>query len=294
SNGRPRLPPFNEKEIDIEAYMANLNAVTTGWSSAEKLKLLREKLTGGAAKVLAALDIKGGSVSFEDVVAALERHYVGERSEWIAKLRDLRREQDESLDDLAFRISLYSKRAYGCLQTDLGLQLYLALRDGPLGDKLFECKDKPLEDVLQRAKSYESHLVAINQPIFDKTDVQKGVSAARGMQQTGEMQQNVQPAYGQYGSSGRGRGYYRGRGRGQYRGRGRGRRYGENDRRLDGRNCNVCGSPDHFWRECEVVAEHFAQQAGAAHQETPQQDGALNQVAVPPPQQMRGTAMNNQ
>jgi hypothetical protein len=141
------------------------------WSAEEKLTLLRAKLTGKAARILAVLDLRGTPVTFDILVAELERHYVGEHSEWVAKLRDVRREEGESLDDLAIRISLYSKRAYCRLQPDLGLQLYLALRESPLGDKLFEVKDQPLPEVLKKAKSYEAHLLAINQPVISHQNV---------------------------------------------------------------------------------------------------------------------------
>ena len=237
----PKVPLYDDTKLDIESYLANFQAMTIGWSSEEKLALLRAKLTGKAAKILAALDLSGSEVTFETLVAELEHHYVGERSEWVARLRDVRREDGESLDELAFRIRLYSKRAYGCLQKDLGLQLYLALRDGPLGDKLFEVKDKDMTEVLQRAKSYEAHLLAINQPTISQDVASAGhfppPSAA-----------SLRPNHDT--SRGRGTGF---RGRGQ-------QRYGSRDRRLSDqeRRCFLCRSQDHMWRECPRAAAHFS------------------------------------
>ena len=250
TRNRPKMPVFNDREIDIEAYLANFNAMTRNWPPEEKLSLLREKLTGAAGKVLAALDLQGGPVTFDSVVRALEKHYIGERSEWVAKLRDIRRNHDESLDDLAFRLTLYSQRAYGKLQPDLGLQLYLALRDGPLGDRLFDWKDKPLEEVLQRAKSFEAHLLATNQPVFDRSGNQLEVSAVGG----DNGRSDGVPRRGTYSRG-------RGRGRGNFSNRGRGgqQRYQWHDRRLSNgdRVCNICGAADHLWRQCEVGKSHF-------------------------------------
>jgi hypothetical protein len=118
---KSNVPKFDDTKLDIEAYMANFNAITETLPPVEKLALLREKLEGRAAKVLASLDLQGEIVTFDSLVTALEKHYVGEKSEWVAKLKDVRREEGESIEDLAFRISLYSKRAYGRLQPDLTL-----------------------------------------------------------------------------------------------------------------------------------------------------------------------------
>ena len=267
TRNRPKMPVFNDKDIDIEAYLANFNAMTENWSSEAKLSLLREKLTGAAGKVLAALDLQGVRVTFETLVQALQKHYIGERSEWVAKLRDIRRQHDESLDDLAFRLTLYSQRAYGKLQSDLGLQFYLALRDGPLGDRLFDCKDMPLEEVLQRAKSFEAHLLATNQPVFERSGSGVDVSAVSGDSYSGDVHKR--------GTYTRGRG----RGRSNFSPRGRGggqQRYGWNDRRLSNgeRACNICGATDHLWRHCEVGKSHFVQ--------SPQDSQHLNPDAVPP------------
>jgi hypothetical protein len=259
---RMKAPVFDDSKLDIESYMANFNAMTTEWTSDEKLALLREKLVGRAAKVLASLDLRGEPVTFEDVVSELERHYVGERSEWVAKLRDVKREHGETLDDLAFRISLYSKRAYGGLQPDLGLQFYLALRDGPLGDKLFECKDLSLPEVLQRAKSYEVHLLAVNQPVYSRQELSNSVGVAAISPD--ESRVNVPPQFrGQSGARSRGRG------QGHGRGRGGGQRYDGSDRRLQQfeRTCFICHSPEHFWRECPVGADHFSTIGPASRQD---------------------------
>jgi hypothetical protein len=88
----PKLPVFDDTKLDFESYLANLKAVTPGWTSEERLALLREKLEGRAAKVLANLDLAGGCVTFDQLTTAVEHHYVGERSEWMARLRDVRRE----------------------------------------------------------------------------------------------------------------------------------------------------------------------------------------------------------
>jgi hypothetical protein len=244
-----KVPAYDDTKLDIEAYLANFEAMTLEWTQDEKLALLRAKLTGKAAKILAALDLRGLPVTFDILVAELECHYVGERSEWVAKLRDVRREDGETLDDLAFRISLYSKRAYGCLQKDLGLQLYLALRDGPLGDKLFEVKDQPLTDVLKRAKSYETHLLALNQPTIGTSQNVASTyppAPVQGSTSSGNTQGQFQ---GPMGTRGRGGGT---RGRGQ-------QRYGSQDRRVDAnaRRCFICKSPDHMWRECPRGTAHF-------------------------------------
>jgi hypothetical protein len=63
-------------------------------------------------------------------------------------------------------------QAYGKKQHDLGRHFYFARRDGPLGDKLYEYKDKPLEDVLHTARSYENHLLATNQPVENRQPLQ--------------------------------------------------------------------------------------------------------------------------
>ena len=245
----PKVPSFDDTKLDIEAYLANFEAMTTDWTPEEKLNLLRAKLTGKAAKILAALDLRGSPVTFNSLVQELERHYVGERSEWVAKLRDVRREDGEALDELAFRISLYSKRAYGSLQDDLGLQLYLALRDGPLGDKLFEVKDKPLPEVLQRAKSYETHLLALNLPTMSSP--QSVATAYPRLPTQGERTtENSSGSFsGDFVARGRGRGT---RGRGQPR-------YGSQDRRFGAgpRRCYVCKSVDHMWKECPQATAHF-------------------------------------
>jgi hypothetical protein len=55
-------------------------------------------------------------VTFGIVIEALEKHYVGERSLWMTKLRDVRREEGESLDDFAFCLSLFSKHAHGSMK----------------------------------------------------------------------------------------------------------------------------------------------------------------------------------
>jgi hypothetical protein len=262
----PKLPVFNDTAIDIEAYLANFNAVTAGWVPSEKLALLREKLVGSAAKVLAQLDLQGSHVTFDTVIDALQQHYVGERSEWMARLRDVRRQEGESLEDLAFRIQLYSQRAYGKVQPDLGLQLYFALRNGPLGDKLFEVKEQPLKEVLQKAKAYETHLRATNQPVFTSHPV----AFAEGAQPP-------QPPHGNTFSNYQGRG--RGRGRGGRQGRG-GSRYSAQDRRLTSgeRQCYICAG-DHLWRNCPQVARHIADQlqAGTNVNPAPASNDSSNQ-----------------
>jgi hypothetical protein len=48
----PKIPVFNDTKIDVEAYLANFNAIT-------KLTAICEKLEWKAAKVLANLDIQG-------------------------------------------------------------------------------------------------------------------------------------------------------------------------------------------------------------------------------------------
>lgn len=255
---RPKLPPFDN--TNLEAYLANFEAVTSGWSQDEKLELLREKLEGRAARVLASLDLQEGPVTYEHLITALEQHFVGERSEWMARLRCITREPMESLDDLAFRIRLYSRRAYGRLQDDLGLQLYLTLREGPLGDRLYEYKDKDLDEVLRRAKSYESHLLATNQPVSTRPETTVGAIDNRGFQPSG--------LNGLLEANQRGRGNaLRGnRGRG-FGGRGRGHeRYGNNDRRwtMEDRYCHVCFSNEHFWRDCPTAKQHFQRPADAA------------------------------
>ena len=259
----PKVPIFDDKMVDIETYMANFRAMTVRSTAEEKLNLLRSKLTGKAARILAALDLQGVPLTFESLVAELERSYVGERSEWVAKLRDVRREDGESLDDLAFRISLYSRRAYGNLQPDLGLQLYLSLREGPLGDKLFEVKDQPLPEVLRKAKSYESHLLSVNQPVFS----QQAVAAVYPPSESRPWDNNRAQddfARGRR-PPGRGRGEPAARGRGTVM-RGRGQlRYNSQDRRFptDIRRCFVCRSPEHLWQDCPRAAAHFSPSEGA-------------------------------
>jgi hypothetical protein len=201
---RTRIPVFDDSKLDVEAYLANFKAVTKDWTKDEKLTALREKLEGRAAKVLASLDLQGKVVTFDVLVLALEQNYIGEKSLWMTKLRDARREDGESIDDLAFRLSLYSKRAYGALQPDLGVQFYLALRDSPLGDKLHAYKDQPLDEILKQAISYENHLLSTNQLVLSPSPSQSSV-AALDNDQHGHDGQTTPSVRG--GFQGRGRGY---------------------------------------------------------------------------------------
>ena len=269
SSRRAKIPVFDDTKIDIEAYLANFSAITGGWDEQEKLKALREKLEGRAAKVLANLDLQGQDVTYPMLVEELEQHYVGERSLWMTKLRDTRREEGESLDDLAFRLSLYSKRAYGTIRDDLGLELYLALRDTPLGDKLYAFKDRPLAEILQQAKSYESHLLSTNQAVTSQSALARAVASlsSPSQQPHGNGRDDQNRSLNDRGRSG-GRG--RGRGRGRYNNQDR--RYNRQERR-----CNVCNSPEHLWRECPYVHRHFqAQGATAAEVNTPCDPQPLN------------------
>ena len=248
---RPKIQIFDEAKIDIEAYIANFDAITKGWSDDDKLSALRQKLEGRAAKVLANLDLSGTLVTYRSLVDALEQHYIGERSVWMTHLRDVRRQEGESLDDLAFRISLYSKRAYGNLQPDLGIQFYLALRDTPLGDKLYAYKDRPLEEIIKHAKSYENHLLATNQPISDRPAPVTVAATNAGHETYGWSR-----GYSQLHAND----YTRGRGRGRGgRGNNRNSRYDRNDRRLDtaDKRCHICKNPDHLWKECPYVKRHM-------------------------------------
>ena len=232
----PKLPMYDDSQLDFEAYLANFNAITAGWSDDDKLRPMREKLQGASAKVLAALDLKGTVVTFQGLINAIHEHYIGERSDWAAKSRDMHREEGESLDDLAFRLQLYSKRAYGKFQTDLGLQFYLALRDTTLGDKLYQYKNASLEEVLRQAKAYESHLLATNKSACGNVSV-----AAIQNQHLGNLNNDKN----------RGRGCGRGSGS-----RGRGNRYGNNDRRF-GPNCFICNELGHYWRKCPRAEDYF-------------------------------------
>lgn len=254
---RPKLPAFDPSKMDLEAYLANFAAVTRGWSSDDKLLLMREKLEGTAAKVLASLDLQEEAVTLNRLEAALKQHFVGERSEWMAKLRSITRESDETLDDLAFRIRLYSRRAYGKLQDDLGLQFYLAVRDGPLGDRLYEYKESTLDDILRRAKSYESHLLATNQPTTSGMS-RVNVAAMDNSEISHAYQSRGHNSFQQ--GRGRGRQNPGGQRRGYGQGRGTGDRYSAMDRRWNPTEsrCHVCGVVGHRWRDCPQVEGHVA------------------------------------
>ena len=261
---RPKLPLFDDTKWDLEAYLANFNAVTRGWTDASKLGLMREKLEGRAGRVLASLDLQEAPVTFDALVLALEQHFVGDRADWMAKLRCISREPDESLDDLAFRLRLYSRRAYGRLQEDLGLQFYLSLRDGPLGDRLYEHKDKDLEFVLKRAKAYESHLLATNQSTTTRLgDVPVAAVHHGSFGNQNEHGFRNMDSSSPYRGRSSGRGGYRGRGFGRGRG-GPGGRYGGYDRRRETseRKCYICQDPSHLWRECPNAHGH---RRGARH-----------------------------
>jgi len=264
---RPNLPKFDETKVDIEAYFSNFEAIMKGWSDGEKVAALRERLEGGAAKVLAHMDLQGCEVDYQSLKDALERHYVGERSHWMTKLRDAHRETGESLDDLAFRISLYSKRAYGALQTDLGLQFYLALRESPLGDRLYQYKDRPLDEILHQAKSYENHLISTNQPVLNRSQPAAVAAVSANFEATG--------GYSDSSMNDRagGRGGRRG---GRWAGRGM-QRYSSQDRRLDNneKKCYLCRRSDHLWRECSYARKHFSSEFGNASS-SPDSNDTLN------------------
>jgi hypothetical protein len=177
--------------------MANFNAVTVGWTPMKNTICCVKNWMVRLPKYWQAW------ICIDKLVAALEKHYIDERSEWVAKLRDIKQDPGESLGDLAFRISLYSKQAYGTLQPDLGLQLYLALKDGPLGDKHFEHKDRSLLDVLQHVKSYEV--------VFERNKFEPVAAMAHEMETT-EAESGI-TTYGRglfFQGRGRGRGCDRG------------------------------------------------------------------------------------
>ena len=265
---RPKIPVFDDSKIDLEAYLANFSAITRGWKEEDKLSALRQKLEGRAAKVLANLDLSGTLVTYSVLVSALEQHYIGERSIWMTKLRDVRREEGESLDDLAFRISLYSKRAYGHSLQDLGIQFYLALRDTPLGDKLYAFKDRKLEEILVQAKSYENHLLATNQAVLERPAPIAVAAVGSGSANSSELPPRNE--------SGHGRGRGRGRGSTGHKG-GQYNRYSGQDRRFDQveRRCYICKSNAHLWKECPYVQRHVDAQTNSS---SPQQTapGASN------------------
>lgn len=225
--------PTYDGTTDLEAFMANFNALTKGISDDKKLLVLREKLKGKAGKVLEGLDLQGSQVSLQQLTTALFNTLIGERSEWMTRLRDIRRETDESLDDLAHRIRVYSNRAYG-RHEDLGLHFYLALRETPLGDKLYLVKDQSLDIVLAQAKAYESHCIAAGIPVTSRPQIASASIPDPPSQ------------------SDRGRSNFRGHGRGRGRGSSTSnRRYGNNDRRRG--TCHYCKQPGHYVAQCEAA-----------------------------------------
>ncbi len=265
---KPKIPTFNEDD-GWETYLSNFQAITAGWPEQAKLNALREKLTGQALRVLSGLDMSGGVVGFPALVEAITRHYVGERSDWVARLSTITREEGESLDDLAHRIKVWSIRAYGIETPDSGLYMYLALRSTPIGDRLVDFKDLPLDVVLRKAKTYESHLRSNNRLTGETTPAAVAVTPATPTQQakslsregvranyeqplpipapqqpaTQQQQSGIQSGFNTPSPRGRGRG-----GGGSHRGG----RYGGSDRRFI-RTCHVCGSEDHLWRQCPQV-----------------------------------------
>ncbi len=130
--------PSYDGTTNLEGCITNFSLLTKGWTDEERLLALREKLKGRAGQVLEGLDLQytavGQIVTLAQLIQALEQTLVGDNSEWLARLNDIKREEGESLEELAHRIRVYSMRAHGTQMGNLGVYFYLALRHTPLGD----------------------------------------------------------------------------------------------------------------------------------------------------------------
>ncbi len=245
-----RIPEYNG-DGNFEGFLANFYQLTRGWTDDERMLALRERLRGRAAKVLEGLDIQysnsGTLVTLPILIAKLRDTFVGDQTEWLARLRDIRRTDGESLDELANRVVIYNQRAYGVADpAKLGVQFYLALRETPIGEKLALYQKESLDSLLEKAKTFESHLLANNMSVTNQSH--PVAVAAMSEEATLHYTDTDQGANSQRGRGGYRGGYYRGRRGGQ---RGRGGRYSDNDRRFENVVCHVCGQKGHIWSRCE-------------------------------------------
>ncbi len=172
SNYKPKIPEYSGAE-DWEDYILMLNTAATlaNWDDQRCVAELWSRLTGEARQVCAGLSRQPGEMTFQKLTEALRDRFVGDREQYWISLRNARRQQGESLDQLADRLRKLFVRAYPAKSLEqadgeLGYLFYAALcEDTQLTDQIYAERNSTLSGVLQAAKQYELHRKVMEQLI---------------------------------------------------------------------------------------------------------------------------------
>ncbi len=172
SNYKPKISEYGGTE-DWEDYilMFNTAAKLANWDDQRCVAELWSRLIGEARQVCAGLNRQPGEITFQKLTEALRDRFVGDREQYWISLQNARRQQGESLDQLADRLRKLFVRAYPAKSLDqaegeLGYLLYAALcENNQLTDQIYAERNGALASVLQAAKQYELHRKVMEQLI---------------------------------------------------------------------------------------------------------------------------------
>ncbi len=171
-NYKPKIPEYSGTE-DWEDYilMFDTAARLANWEDQRCVAELWSRLTGEARQVCAGLSRQPGEMTFQKLTEALKERFVGDREQYWISLQNVRRQQGESLDQLADRLRRLFVRAYPAksleqAEGELGYLFYAALcENNQLTDQIYAERNSALASVLQAAKRYELHRKVMEQLI---------------------------------------------------------------------------------------------------------------------------------
>ncbi len=253
SNYKPKIPEYGGAE-DWEDYilMFNTAAKLANWDDQRCVAELWSRLTGEARQVCAGLSRQPGEMTFQKLTEALRDRFVGDREQYWISLQNARRQQDESLDQLADRLRKLFVRAYPAKSLDqaegeLGYLFYAALcENNQLTDQIYAERNSALVSVLQAAKQYELHRKVMEQLIQTTNTTGIANNGTEEGENIPHMQEGID----------RGRAIVRGV---AYTGLSYRRRSGQllNEHQSSAHvaRCFICNSPQHFQRFCPLNGE---------------------------------------
>ncbi len=164
SNYKPKLPEFSGKE-DWEDYYSMFCAAANlaNWNDNRRFIELWLRLQGEATEVCAGVIRQPGLPTFQALANALHDRFVCDRESCLLLLQNARREESESLDQLADRLRklylrAYPNRSVEQAEEELGYYFYSALcEDTALTDQIYVERNNTLSAILKIAKEFEIH-----------------------------------------------------------------------------------------------------------------------------------------